>query len=472
MIRRVCLATSLAVLGLAVPVQAQGVGDGGADVPAASAIPDAGNTPDTSMIDEIDQAAGTPITNRPTASGSSTPAPQPFFGGAKAFQSLNPDISVIVDSTAGFADHAPYSLAGDDPDLKGGSKAHPAGITVQEAEVGFQSVVDPYFRADVFLTIPNLQGLEVEEAFVTTTALPLDLQLKAGIFRSAFGRQNGQHLHVQDFTRRPLVNAAYLGTDGFRAPGVQLSYLVPTPFYLSLIAEAFSSKAPDDLSVPTTFGGGKRTDLSTLFEAKLFIPATESLSVYGGLNAGFGRGNVPRDASIADGRTSFGLTTDAPTQLYAADLYVKLKPPNVAGGYYSVAWQTEAFLRRTSGNRCFRDSDGACLPGAAPPADPVRFLDQTDGGFYTQLVVQVARSWILGVREDLLGLPTSDLQPRVNRASLSATYITSEFARLRLYGEREDVSLPSAPLGDGTTTNYAAFLQLEIAMGAHGAHPF
>ena len=67
------------------------------------------------------------------------------------------------------------ALAGDDPKLKGGSSERPAGFTLQELEVAFQAVVDPFFRADVFLTIPNLKELEVEEAVVTTTSLPRGL---------------------------------------------------------------------------------------------------------------------------------------------------------------------------------------------------------------------------------------------------------------------------------------------------------
>lgn len=449
--------------------------DAGSDVPAAA--PDAGAASGSSMLDEIDAAAGAPVKVSPTQQAAPVAAPTPT---ARGFQSMNPDISVIIDTAAGFAQHAPYSLAGDDPDLKGGSKEHPAGITVQEAEVGFQSIVDPYFRADMFLTIPNLQGLEVEEAFVTTLALPADLQVKAGIFRSAFGRQNGQHLHLQDFTRRPLVNAAYLGTDGLRQPGVQLSWLAPTPFFLQLVAEAFSAAPPDDRSQFTTFGGGQRTDVTTTFEAKVFVPAGESLSLYGGLNAAFGRGNVPFTPS---GDNTIPANLDAASQLYAADLYVKYKPPNEVGGYFNVAWQTEYFYRKLSTSSiCTRDADNQCVNFTVPigAGSLATRNDETDGGFYTQLVMQLARSWKLGIREDLLGVPTSDIQPRVNRVSASLTYITSEFARLRVYGEREDVThgntcngvctgLPSA---QPNATNYMGLLQLEIAMGAHGAHPF
>ena len=52
-----------------------------------------------------------------------------------------------------------------------------------------------------------------------TTSLPANLQIKAGTFRAQFGRNNTQHLHVQNFTRRPLMTSLLFGADGFRGPG-------------------------------------------------------------------------------------------------------------------------------------------------------------------------------------------------------------------------------------------------------------
>ena len=153
---------------------------------------------------------------------------------------MNPDISVIFDGTAGAANRPRASSAGDDPDFTGPAARRTGGFAVQEVEVGFQSTVDPYFAANVFLTIPNLQGIEVEEAYAVTTSLPAGLQLKLGVFRSAAGRQNEQHLHMQDFSLRPLLNQAYLGADGLRSPGAQLSWLLPLPFFLRLTGEALT----------------------------------------------------------------------------------------------------------------------------------------------------------------------------------------------------------------------------------------
>jgi hypothetical protein len=393
-----------------------------------------------SLIDEIDAAALQEPAAIPAAPAQTNPV-------LRAFQSLNPDISIIADLAAGIGRETPYSLAGDDPDLMGGPDNQPAGVTVQELEFAFSAVVDPYLRANIYLTIPNLSGVEVEEAFATSTSLPAGFQLKAGIFRSAFGRQNTQHLHVQDFTRRPLINEAYLGADGLRSPGLQVSWLAPTPFFLQLTAEAFSVGPPEGLEHLTTFGGGKRTDLTYTGGLRTFIPAADSLSFFLGANVGVGK-----TAGIAGEVEGVVLHEGATSVLSSFDLYVKLKPANQTGGYFSVAWTTEVFLRQVLA----RDDTEVGL---------------FDAGLYSQLVVQVARRWFLGLRQDLLGLVKSDAQPQVNRTSLSVTFAASEFARVRAYVERE--SLPTGPqLFFEGRPNWAGYLQLEFAIGAHGGHSF
>lgn len=376
-----------------------------------------------SLFDQLTEAAG-----QPTPTATLAPAPSPT---ARAFQSLNPDISVLLDFTGGFAERAPLRLAGDDPDLGGSATSRAAGFTLQEAEFGFQATVDPYLRAEAFLTIPNLSGLEVEEAFVTTTALPGDVQLKAGVFRSSFGRQNGQHLHVQDFTRRPWINASYLGTDGLRAPGAQVSWLVPAPFFLQVNLEGFSVAPPDEAARFFTFGGGARTDLTWAGELKTFASLSESLSVAAGVSAATGLSPGMETRPDLQGMRSF---------LSGADLYMKYKPPNQAQHYFSVAWTTEYFARKT----------GAVV----------------DGGLYSQLVFQVARRWFVGLREDVLGLPASTVQPLQTRSAASLTFSTTEFARLRCSLEREFANAPDVQ------DRWGAYLQLEISMGAHGAHAF
>jgi len=458
---------------IAAPAQAGqpdgGVGVADAGAPRAAAGASDGGQDDEALRRELEKALGKDAaaaatqgaaqpTQAPASATSGAAPPVPLFRGS---QSLNPDISAILDAEGGYQRRPSLFVNGDDPVLRDEEGKKAAGFAVQEVELAFSAIVDPYFRADVFLTIPNLTGLEVEEAFATTTSLPWNLQAKAGSFRSAFGRQNGQHLHMQDFTRRPLVNAAFLGGDGLRGPGAQVSWLAPLPFYLTLYAEAFSLGAPDEpgagVTLPppvATFGGGQPHDLTYAAEAKAFFPFGDAWSVYLGLNGATGVSPglfQPTDAGVNV------LGANRRSYLVGADLYLKWKPPNVAAGYDSVAWQTEAIWRHLD--------DAADVPGG------------WDGGLYSQVVLQVARRWFLGLRGDVLGIPTSSSLGRTLRAAASITFQASEFARVRAYMEAEhagsgpsvpEVTFPPVQPGDSV----AAFLQLEISIGAHGAHPF
>src|SRR5438270_2841220 len=387
----------------------------------------------------------------PAVAASAESAPQTLFRDA---QSLNPDMSAILDADFGWQRRAPQLLSGDDTDLHAEGTRHAVGFTAQEVELAFSAIVDPYLKGEVYLTIPNLEGIEVEEAFATSTSLPWNLQIKGGSFRSAFGRQNGQHLHVQDFTRRPLINAAFLGADGMRGPGFQLSWLAPLPFFLTLYGEAFSlgGDAADQtgaLPQPVASFGADRSARPTLAaEAKAFFPLGESWSVYSGLN--FASGKSP-GVSLGDAGTA-GVGREA--QLYGADVYLKWKPVNVAQGYESLAFQAEAILRH------FGSGDG--------------LEDEWDGGAYAQIVAQFARRWVVGLRGDVVGVPSSSVLARAERVGLSLTFQGSEFSRVRGYLEAEHATAPSSAFLPQAMPQWApaAYLQLEFSIGAHGAHPY
>ena len=387
----------------------------------------------------------------PAMTSSTGGAPQTLFRGA---QSLNPDMSAILDADFGWQRRAPQLLSGDDTDLHAEGTRHAVGFTAQEVELAFSAIVDPYLKGEVYLTIPNLEGIEVEEAFATSTSLPWNLQIKGGSFRSAFGRQNGQHLHVQDFTRRPLINAAFLGADGMRGPGVQLSWLAPLPFFLTLYGEAFSlggDAADQTGALPqpvASFGADRSTRPTLAAEAKAFFPLGESWSVYSGLN--FASGKSP-GVSLGDAGTT-GVGREA--QLYGADVYLKWKPINVAQGYESIAFQAEAIVRH------FGSGDG--------------LEDEWDGGAYAQIVAQFARRWFVGVRGDVVGVPSSSVLARAERVGLSLTFQGSEFSRVRGYLEAEHATAPSSAFLPQAMPQWApaAYLQLEFSIGAHGAHPY
>jgi hypothetical protein len=422
---------------------------------ARAAEPDAGvSEADIARALGADQAAQAKAAGQSPAAAaplpSATPAPAPS---ARGFQTLNPDISAILDFAAGLYTNEHVVKSGDDPQS--------SGFKVQEVEIALQQVVDPYFRADIFLTIPDLNGLEVEEAYLTATSLPGNFQLRAGIFRAQLGRQNAQHLHMQDFTRRPTINPELMGIDGLRAPGAELSWLTPRiPFYLVWEASVFSV-APADPDEPLqTFGGGGRGDLTYLATARAFFPLGEATSVYAGLNYARGRtsqtssGNPMIVPPIPIGATPYD---DFADNLYGVDLYLKWKPPNQAQTYASFAWQSEYFVRQIQ---------GLVIGGVNTP--------QLEGGLYTQVVMQTHRRWYAGLRGEVMGIPSGDNIKRQYAGEASLTWGLSEFSRVRLYGElrRGPLFLPLDPTPSGPRTTGAAFLQLEAAIGAHGAHPF
>lgn len=398
---------------------------GAAQVPPDAGAPAPAPDPLTQQLDAVLAAPSSPAA--PPAQAS---LPSRVIAGLSA---LNPALSVIFDGVAGFGSALPFYPSGDDPDLGGDATHAPAGVTLQELEIAFSAEVDPYLSAAVYLAIPNLEGLEIEEAYAQTLGLPWGLQLKGGVLRSAVGRQGEQHLHVQDFSRRPLINAAYLGTDGLRGPAVQLSWLAPTPFFLRVAAEALSLERSEDL----TFGGAERTDPTFAATVETFLPATEDFSVLLGLSGAAGHAALAGNSLVDNGPRSW---------LFGADLTLKWKRPNVVASYFAVAVQAEYFFRRTAGG-------SAALPEAV-----------LDGGLYAQVVAQLSRRWHAGFRYDLLGAPSSVLQPRADRVTAMVAFTPSEFSRVRLQGSRQ--SVPSAD------ADWEALLLLEFSMGAHGAHAF
>lgn len=394
----------------------------------------------------IDQDAAAAAAAAPAAPpGAAPPVPDASLATQARVQRpgsslLNPALSVIVDGTFGYYGKSRAQflslglpVAGDDPsDTR-------EGFGVQEIELAASAAIDPYLDAAVYLTIPNLEGVEVEEGYLVTTSLPWNLQLKAGTFRSQVGRNNSQHLHQQSFTRRPLMTALLFGADGFRGPGAQASVLLPLPWFATLYAEAFSIGPGEDPTLVSTFGGGDRatpgnvTYAAVLEQSWDFGEATTALL---GLNAATGKLFDCAGVAVCD-----PAVVPAPRSwLYGADLYVKWKPANVAQTYASLQWTTEYFARSVA--------DGG----------------PTEGAVYTEPVLQFARRWFVGARVDVTGLPAGPDVPRRYGYAGSLTFTPSEFSRVRLYlQELTGAGVPSTTVG---------FLQTEISMGAHGAHPF
>src|SRR5207244_4800460 len=127
-------------------------------------------------------------------------------------KALNPDISVI----------------GDFLGAVGRNSVRPVqSMEMHESEIGLQAIVDPYARADFFISFGE-EGVNLEEGYMTFTALPAGFVAKAGKMRSAFGKVNTLHNHVLPWTDRPLVTGNLVGGEaGIDDAGLSLTRILP-----------------------------------------------------------------------------------------------------------------------------------------------------------------------------------------------------------------------------------------------------
>src|SRR5882672_3235674 len=138
---------------------------------------------------------------------------------AKVF---NPDIAVIGDFLG--------AVGKPNTDPANGILPLPL-FEMHESEAAFQAVVDPYARADFFISFGE-EGVTLEEGFITFTELPGGLLTKVGKFRAAFGKVNSLHNHVLPWTDRPLVtNNLVAGEDGIDNAGISVARLIPNPWF-------------------------------------------------------------------------------------------------------------------------------------------------------------------------------------------------------------------------------------------------
>src|SRR6202022_4795675 len=125
----------------------------------------------------------------------------PTLGGAggSAAKALNPDISVIGDFIGATGTGTVPALAQQQP---------VPSMQMHEPEVGLQAILDPYARGDFFISFGE-QGVNLEEGYITLTALPKSFVVKAGQMRAAFGKVNMMHNHVLPWMDRPRATTTW-----------------------------------------------------------------------------------------------------------------------------------------------------------------------------------------------------------------------------------------------------------------------
>jgi hypothetical protein len=318
---------------------------------------------------------------------------------------FNPDTSVIG-NFAGVAGKNPLS---DQPSL-----------SLTEVEAAFQAVVDPYARADFFLSA-GPEGLEVEEGYITFTSLRGGILLKAGKMRAQFGKVNTMHTHILPWVDRPLVTENLVGgEEGLSDAGLSVSKLIPNSFmFLDATGEVYRGDS-------AVFQTDQRSRLTYLGHLRGYRDLTE------GTNLDLGVSYTQGPSAAFPDRTK---------QLTGFDATFRYRPLRRAI-YQQFVGRTELVWSRQN------------LPDGP---------EQRAFGVYGSADYQFARRWFIGVRGDRSArVLDSDLHD-TGRA-LTLTFRPSEFSQVR--GQYRHTRYAEA-----TTANEFLF-QFNFAIGAHGAHPF
>lgn len=219
-------------------------------------------------ITELERRLAIAEQNSTQAARAAQQVSQPAESGNSAF---NPAIGVVFQ---GF-------LTGND-----GEAQEEEGFVVGETELIMSANVDDKFAAYLTAALAFEDGeseLEVEEAWVETTALPAGFSARFGRMFSGIGYLNAKHSHTWDFADQALPYQAFL--DGrYVDNGVQVRWLAPTDLYLELGGEIMQGEDdPSGLgasSVFTNVGGDVGASHSWLAGASyLDLDATTSLSM-------------------------------------------------------------------------------------------------------------------------------------------------------------------------------------------------
>ena len=342
------------------------------------------------------------------------PAQTPTGLSSKVF---NPDISVIGNFVG---------IAGKN-DVRAESP-----LSLTEVEAAFQAVVDAYARADFFVAI-SPEGAEIEEGFITFTALPANLLLKAGKMRAQFGKLNTLHTHRLPSVDRSLVTDNLLGGDeGLSDAGVSLGYLANNPaLFLELIGEVYAANSE-------VFQSSRRSRLNYLTRVRAYRDLTEDKNLDFGFSAAWG----PTDSLIEpSGDDEERATVELDKRLLGIDLTFRYRP-----------------LQRAIYRRLNLRTELLWSEQELPDATTVSAF-----GFYAVGEYQFARRWYVGARADRSGRAV-EADTVDTGASVFVTFWPTEFSQVR--GQYRRINY-----AEGSKGNEFLF-QFNFSIGAHGAHVF
>jgi hypothetical protein len=355
---------------------------------------------------------------------------------------LLPDISVVGDL---IADLSP----------KGSTQEGARRFSVREVEVALQAAVDPYFRGDVFIGFSDEEGAAIEQAYLTTTALPAQLEARVGRFLMPVGKQNTFHRHDLHTIEYPYVIQQFFGAEGLKGTGIYASRVFsPLGFYQELIGTVVDrfGEAPGQ----TTSEESPNKKLSGLgYSARLrnYWDLGEATNLEVSFSAITGKREQPLSQAFHEINA-----LNARQTVIGSDVTYRWRPLR-QGLYKSFIAQVE--LMRQSNEKPsvpdeFRTSEGQPIEFNGP-------VGNFNGG-YAFARYQLSRRTFVSGRFDVVDNPSLD-DETTKAGSGYFEFFPSEFSKLVAGFERY------VPGGSARSIN-RLILQATFALGPHKPHPF
>lgn len=311
----------------------------------------------------------------------------------------------------------------------------------REVELMFFGQIDPYARGEVrieaaeeFEDGARATAVNLAEAHLTLLTLPWGTQAKLGFLRNRFGLLNERHREALPQTDQPNVLTQFLGEEGLRESGAEMSWVAPLPFYLEALAGVFNGDNED------AFGRGSLKAPLVTGRLRTFFELGEAHALQLGVSGASGETPDKRRSTLA-----------------GVDLKYKLTPEGWRHALLTVAGEALYSNRRVD---VFNDA------GAGEDRTRKRF------GWYAYAEAQPWQRWVGGVRYDWTQFPVDPGREWAVEPYIA--FLPSEFLRFRLAYKHTDRShRVTGPDDRGSARVFDEILfQATFFLGAHPAHPF
>ena len=314
---------------------------------------------------------------------SEAPEDRKFYSGLRQHSALNPNIS--VGGTFYYAHSSSDSEYNTQPSETDYGTDR---FYLEEIELAFESVLDPYSRAKAYIGIGE-DGADVEEGYFELLNMPLNINLKIGKFKTQFGEINRYHGHALPQLDPPRVMANYFSMEALNGVGIGANILLP-----SIIAHV------NELDLQFVSGGSGlsftnegKNDYIWVAHLKNYWDLSRSTYLELGLSGALGHNDPEQEYMTTIGGT---------------DLRIRWTPPERAK-YREFLWWTEALLSR-------RDT-------------PEGYVDSW--GIFSILQCRFGARWVGGTRFDYSQMP-EDSSLEEYGATVNLDFWQSEFVFFRL----------------------------------------